>query len=57
MKQHLTGYEFARLQARQDRRFLAIVLFGLLMGVFLSLALIPAGLHRQAAWHFAESRV
>jgi hypothetical protein len=57
MKHRLTGYELARLQARQDHRLLAIVLFGLLMALFMSAALVPAGLHRQAAWHFSESRV
>ncbi|WP_426229316.1 hypothetical protein [Pararhizobium sp. DWP3-4] len=57
MKHRLTSYELARLQVRQDRRLLAIVLFGLLMALFMSAALIPAGIHRQAAWHYAEARV
>ena len=53
----ITGTNLSRLQARQNRDMLAIILFALAMGAFMSLALVPAGLHRQAAWHFAEARV
>lgn len=53
----VTGTQLARLNARQNHDMLAIIAFGLLMALFMSLALVPAGLHRQAAWHFAEARV
>ncbi|HTO29622.1 MAG TPA: hypothetical protein VL202_00360 [Pararhizobium sp.] len=53
----ITGHNLARLQARQNRSLLAIVLFGMLMALFMGLLLAPIGLHRQAAFHFAEARV
>lgn len=57
MDQRFTGYNIARLHARQSREVVGIVLFALLMGVFLSLALANAGLQRYEAWHAAEARV
>lgn len=55
--QRLTGHNLARLQARQNRDMLAIVLFGLMMSLFMALALAPAGLARHGEWHFAEARI
>lgn len=55
--QAITGYQKARLAYCPGRFFLACVILVMSMGFILALALAHTGLHRQAAWHYAEARV
>lgn len=57
MTHRIPGYHKARLDACPSRFFLACIIHVLAMTFFLAAALVPAGLHRQAAWHYAEARV
>jgi hypothetical protein len=57
MTQPITGYHKARLAACPCRFFLACVILVMSMTLIFALALGAVGLHRQAAWHYAEARV
>ncbi len=57
MSHRITGYHKARLAACPDRFFLACVILVMSMTLILAAALIPAGMHRQAAWHYSQARV
>lgn len=57
MTKPITGYHKARLEACPSRFFLACVILVMCMTMILAAALVPAGLHRQADWHFSQARV
>lgn len=57
MTKPITGYHKARLEACPSRFFLSCFILVMSMMLLLAAALVPAGLHRQAAWHYAQARV
>lgn len=57
MTQRITGYHKARLEACPGRFFLACIIVIMTITMLFAAALVPAGIHRQAEWHFRETRV
>lgn len=57
MRKPITGYHKARIEACPSRFFLACAILFMSMTLILAAALVPAGIHRQAEWHYAEARV
>lgn len=53
----IDGYHKQRLAYCPGRFFLGSVILVMMMMLFFGLALSAVGLHRQAAWHYAEARV
>lgn len=57
MNERFIGYHRARLAACPSRFFLACIILIMTLSLLFAVALVPAGIHRQQAWHFAEARV